>query len=132
MVRPERRWESVEGTMPAANREKILRQWETLSNALRALIEVQKLDPKCPWTNHFEKCLERSERIRRRVDPRSVRKLADTVQQVYGGMGSYNDYMPVHWRRDGSWDLIAGTEDWDGLSTRVWEAADRLRKLVPQ
>ncbi len=98
----------------------------TLVETLSRLCGLLLRDPGGPWYRHFAACLQQAREQRAGPgDLAALHALADRVLSVYGGMGSFNDYVPRH---EGRW--IAGMEELEALSVQVWQAAHALRAVA--
>ncbi len=56
-----------------------------------------------------------------------LNELSSSVNHVFGGAGSLNDYAPVVQRLDGTFNIIAGMDSFDELASRVYDSALTLR-----
>lgn len=71
-------------------------QLQTLQIALASLYELLKLDTSTYWLSHFERCLRTTDQlITEGFDQTSLNALSRSVRQVFGGMGRFNDHVPV-------------------------------------
>lgn len=67
-----------------------------LEESLEALCELLRLDTQCIWTKHFQTCLATvRELIGSGFDQTALHDLSSSIRYVFGGMGSFNDYMPI-------------------------------------
>lgn len=92
---------------------------------LSLLCDLLARDSECEWRRHFVSCLRQAEALSGTpLDQASLNMLSGSVMSVFGGMGSFNDYVPF---KHGC--LIAGMEALDEASGRVYEAALALRVI---
>ncbi|MDH1264631.1 hypothetical protein [Pseudomonas sp. GD03944] len=78
-------------------------QLESLQAALASLCELLRLDKPTHWRDHFERCLHTTDHLLTNgFDQSTLNSLSCSVRQVFGGMGSFNDYVPVTNTRDSS------------------------------
>jgi hypothetical protein len=104
-------------------------QLRELTESLSRLVEILRLDKACHWRTHFEMSLSHAQSLlAREFEQSDLNALASSIMQVYGGMGSFNDYAPsiydAHARR---YRPIPGADDFEDVSGRVYEAALALR-----
>lgn len=103
-------------------------QLRALADALAALCTLLALDAGCPWRAHFQRCLREATALGAGAfGTAELNALGGIVMSVYGGMGSFNDYVPFHGGR-----LIAGMADVDQLSGTVYDCALQLRLSTSQ
>ncbi|VXC07759.1 conserved hypothetical protein [Pseudomonas sp. 8AS] len=70
-------------------------QLEELQKALMPLCELLRLDKPTYWLAHFEHCLQTTDQfLAHGFDQTSLNELSISVRNVFGGMGSFNDYVP--------------------------------------
>jgi len=105
------------------------RQLRTLRAKLAGLVDVLALDPKSQWKRKFESDLAQSQALLLAGGSRDEAiSLAKSITDVYGGMGSFNDYAPtIYDAATGRYSTIPGAEAFDRLSNEVFEAALALR-----
>ncbi|MGE8359479.1 DUF6966 domain-containing protein [Pseudomonas sp.] len=78
-------------------------QLEALQAALTSLCELLQLDKPTHWLEHFERCLHTTGHLLTHgFDQEALNDLSCSVRQVFGGMGSFNDYAPVMNTRESS------------------------------
>lgn len=104
------------------------RQLDELVAALAALTATLSRDPDGGWTLHFDRCLAQAQAMAgEALDAARLNLLAGSVMSVFGGMGSFNDYVPYRAGR-----LIPGMEALDAVSEQVYQAAFALRVVEGQ
>ena len=71
-------------------------QLQELEKSLVILCELLQLDRRCHWLPHFERCLHTTRRLLADgFEQSELNDLSGAVRSVFGGMGSFNDYMPI-------------------------------------
>jgi len=106
------------------------KQLEDLHANLHKLIAVLEHDPQCQWRKHFENCEAKAAALLNNGFSQSeLNLLSGSVNSVSGGAGSFTDYVPVRVAFDGSWKAIAGMENFDEISGKVYESALALRVI---
>ena len=101
-------------------------QLKHLTDSLAQLCAVLALDTACQWQRHFATCLQQARELGGSpLEQSTLNALSARVMSVYGGMGSFNDYVPWH---DGR--LMAGMQDLDHLTGQVHAAALALRVVA--
>jgi hypothetical protein len=105
------------------------RQLEELVESLGKLIAILKKDENCQWITHFERCLERGrELMSAGAEQSDLNDLSVSVMHVYGGMGSFNDYVPANVDHGTGRPIpIEGMESFEVASGLVHERALALR-----
>ncbi|MCJ8169295.1 DUF6966 domain-containing protein [Atopomonas sediminilitoris] len=72
-----------------------IQQLEELQKALMPLCELLRLDKPTYWLAHFERCLQTTDHfLANGFDQASLNEFSISVRNVFGGMGSFNDYVP--------------------------------------
>jgi hypothetical protein len=91
----------------------------TLQRELKKLISVLQEDPESIWIAHFDACLKETNNMIERGNnsSRHARKISKAVLSVYGGMGSFQDYV-----------LPPNKFGLSVSSRAVWEAATSLKE----
>ncbi|MDO1530503.1 hypothetical protein QMK61_16825 [Fulvimonas sp. R45] len=103
-------------------------QLETLHAHLGELIAVLAQDPACQWRAHFAACQQRAASLLNLGFTQSeLNELSGSVNHVYGGSGSFNDYAPVRAKADGTFSVITGMDGFSKLSSNVYASALALR-----
>lgn len=76
-----------------------------LQKALVILCDLLRLDKSTYWLVHFERCLKTTDDLLvNGFDQPALNEHSLSVRSVYGGMGSFNDYMPVmHTKESSVW-----------------------------
>ncbi|EMI53566.1 hypothetical protein RSSM_04995 [Rhodopirellula sallentina SM41] len=100
-------------------------QLQTLIERLRRLVPILTADADCVWARHFANCLHRAETFADGFTQDDLNGLSSSVMSVYGGMGSFNDYVAYG----------AGGRPVDGfagLCGDVYDAALNLRVIEAQ
>ena len=100
-------------------------QLAALAGAIEQLATLLNSTPGHAWAVHFEVCLERARTLRRDgFTQEDLNALSGSVRCVYGGMGSFSDYVPVEPAHEpGSWTASPVNERLDELRSRVWRLA---------
>jgi hypothetical protein len=71
-------------------------QLKKLEESLELLCELLQLDSQCTWTKHFQTCLATArELLASGFDQTALNDLSSSIRYVFGGMGSFNDYVPI-------------------------------------
>ncbi|MCG1041483.1 hypothetical protein KQH60_02415 [Mycetohabitans sp. B8] len=104
-----------------------------LADTLLRLVNLLALDPSCQWVHKFKLDLEQVNRLKEMsFNSSDLANLSASIRQVYGGMGSFNDYEPTRYDSvTGRYTLIAGTEDFDMLRRKVFDLAMALITVEP-
>jgi hypothetical protein len=103
-------------------------QLEILHAHLGELVSVLAQDPLCQWRKHFVACQQQAAALLSHGFTQSVlNELSGSVNHVYGGAGSFNDYVPVRAQADGTFGFIAGMDGLNELSGNVYDSALALR-----
>ncbi|WP_390622522.1 DUF6966 domain-containing protein [Candidatus Laterigemmans baculatus] len=98
-------------------------QLRSLVELLRQLTSILREIHGCRWTAHFQSCLATAEYLDAVGFAQSdLNELASRVGSVYGGSGSFNDYVPFH---EGQ-ELMNKV---DALRTKVADNATELRVI---
>jgi hypothetical protein len=98
---------------------------DVLVDRLRALVAVLARDPGCTWLAGFRRWAEEAEAIRSAGGPRDEAVLlAAQVMQVFGGMGSFNDYIPHRGGVPAPW-----ADEVNELRSEVFAAALAVRTV---
>ena len=105
-------------------------QLEDLIGALEKLTAILKHDKGCQWIHHFESCLDKARQLRDYgFEQKDLNYLSVSVMSVFGGMGSFNDYVPVSSPDEtGNFEAVQGMEDFPRLSNLVYNSALGLRE----
>lgn len=107
------------------NRQK---QLEDLHTHLDELIAVLAQDQACQWHSHFAWSEQRVVRLlSQSFTQDDLNELSSSVNHVFGGSGSFNDYAPVVQRLDGTFSIIVGMDSFDELASKVYDSALALR-----
>lgn len=94
-------------------------QLETLKADLEKLVFFLRDDGATQWVEHFEHCLcEAGALLYNGFNQDQLNAFSVLVRQVYGGMGSFNDYVPNH-----------EYEKYDNYSSRVYDSALALKVI---
>lgn len=103
-------------------------QLEELVVALGRLITNLDLDPDCQWKGHFVQCLSRAQfLLDAGFDQEALNGLSASVRSVFGGMGSFNDYVPARFNSlTGQYAAIEGMEGFNRAAGSVYDAALKL------
>jgi hypothetical protein len=98
---------------------------DQLAGALLRLTILLALDSSCRWLHKFELDLEQVNRLRAApFDSTDLAHLSASIRQVYGGMGSFNDYEPAQYdAATGRYTPIPGTEDFEVVRREVFDLA---------
>jgi len=103
-------------------------QLEILHARLGELVAILEQDPLCQWRNHFVACQQQAASLLSRDFTQSeLNGLSGSVNHVYGGAGSFNDYAPILAKADGTFGIIAGMDSFSELSGNVYSSALALR-----
>ncbi|KAA9001325.1 hypothetical protein FJU30_08905 [Affinibrenneria salicis] len=108
------------------------KQLRALTEYLELLCELLRLDSQCGWTTHFEHSLSVANRLLETgFEQVELNELSLSIRSVYGGMGSFNDYVPLvdtpayrAWRRQHA--------DADRVTSKVYDAALALMTIGGQ
>ncbi len=88
-------------------------QLEAFKLELEKLLSVLREDEGCNWLDHFESSLKQTcWFLDNGYEQSQLNKLSSSIRSVYGGIGSFSDYVPPQ----STW----GT---NRISNRVWETA---------
>ena len=91
-------------------------QLQELLARLDALLATLAADPSCQWLRHFVSCRQQAhELLELGCTQSELNEFSGSVNSVYGGSGSLNDYV--------------GTSESAEHSSRVYESALALRVL---
>ncbi|MGS1126364.1 hypothetical protein ACVCL3_05155 [Rhodanobacter sp. UC4437_H4] len=105
-------------------------QLEILHARLSELVAVLAQDPLCQWRKHFVACQQQAASLLSRDFTQSeLNVLSGSVNHVYGGAGSFNDYAPILANADGTFGIIAGMDSFSELSSNVYSSALALRVI---
>jgi hypothetical protein len=103
-------------------------QLQLLASNLAMLCELLSLDPRCQWRKHFASCLAQANSLlAREFSQEELTDLSASVNGVFRGMGSFNDYAPATKGPDGQFTSIPGMEKLEELSSQVYDSALALR-----
>jgi hypothetical protein len=92
-----------------------------LVQSLTKLVEILRKDNECNWLHGFEGALMRAKELDP-MDQDSLSSLSASIMSVYGGMGSFGDYMPTNWENPKEmkeFDLCSGAVYDNALKLRV-------------
>lgn len=105
---------------------------QLLSNKLQDLVRLLRLDPSGPWAEKFAKDAMVCEHLLEGGATReALLELSSSITSVYRGMTSFNDYSPAEFNQQtGRYLSIPGTENFDALSTEVFNLAIDLRSTI--
>ena len=71
-------------------------QLNSLKVELENLLIMLREDDSCAWTDHFEDCLFTTKQlIGNGFTQNDLNSLSTQIRSVFGGMGSFNDYVPL-------------------------------------
>jgi hypothetical protein len=98
---------------------------ELLIADLREMVALIEMDPLCRWTAKFRMDLANaSQLLANSFNQDDLANLTSSIRSVYGGVGSFNDYLP------GRYDPTTGhcvsfpwADQFDRLSTSVFDRA---------
>ena len=107
------------------------KQLDQLVEALENLVHILRLDQDCQWTDHFKNCLEEAKKLRDNgSQQKELNLLSASVMSVYGGTGSFNDYVPVLYSEEnGKASTNQGMERLSHGSSLVYTCALDLRSM---
>lgn len=107
------------------------RHLESLTESLRQLVAVLRLDPGCQWRAHFESSLEEaSQLLEKGFSQDDLSRFSTSVVYVFAGAGSFNDYaLEAYDPVTGRCKQISGTDGFEELSNRVYDQALSLRAI---
>lgn len=89
----------------------------TLKVELEKLVAILRQDEACTWFPHFDRYLARTTYLLEAgFEQNQLNELSSSIRSVYGGMGSFNDYVPPK----GLW----GEQK---FADHVWDAAMALK-----
>jgi hypothetical protein len=98
-------------------------QLERLIKSLRQLRDILRGDPTCRWTAGIESFGYEAEQLAAHGFSQSdLNGLSTSVQSIYGGMGSFSDYIP---QADGR--VLPWVDAFDKLRGDVYENALALK-----
>ncbi len=99
------------------------RQIEALIESLRHLGDILRRDPDCCWTDGIESFGYEAERLASDgCSPQDLDSLSASIRSVYGGMGSFLDYIP-----QANGKVLPWAHEFDRLRGEVYKHADSLR-----
>ncbi|MBB4133440.1 hypothetical protein [Xanthomonas sp. 3075] len=105
-------------------------QLEILHAHLGELVVALAQDPLCQWRSHFVASQQRAALLLSHGFTQSeLNELSGSVNHVFGGAGSFNDYAPVRAKADGTFGTVAGMDGFDELSGNVYDSALALRAV---
>lgn len=94
-------------------------QLSNLKVELENLVGILRKDSGCTWLKHFEHCLESADiLLENGFEQDQLNDLSTKIRSVYGGMGSFNDYVPP----PNTW----GNNEYSG---KVYDAAMELKVI---
>ncbi|MDG2537748.1 hypothetical protein P5Y53_08760 [Dyella jiangningensis] len=102
---------------------------ETLLNKLildlAEMIALLGKDPSCRWAKKFESDLIAAKSVALSpIDPNAYASLSASIRSVYGGVGSFNDYVAGCYDPDtGRYTPFEWSDRLDQLSTTVFDGA---------
>jgi hypothetical protein len=101
-------------------------QLQRLIQSLEELVTILRGDPSCSWTSGFETHLSDAQRLQS-IDftQDDLSLLSGSIMSVFGGMGSFNDYVP----RDGGYVSPHLLRDFQLAIARVYDDALNLRAV---
>ena len=110
---------------PPISPEQRRAQLAALACALEEIVSLLNTVPGQRWAVHFDVCLERARVLRTDGFVQAdLNALSGSVRCVYGGMGSFADYVPVEPAEEpGTWTASPVNEPLDELRSRVWRLA---------
>jgi hypothetical protein len=98
-------------------------QLRRLVDSLDQLVAILQRDPTCTWTRGFEVLLSDAQHLQSTdFEQNDLNLLSGSVMSVFGGMGSFSDYVPQDAGRVAPW-----IREFDEISGRVYEDALNLR-----
>ena len=98
-----------------------------LLDALVGLIGILDNDPNCQWLRHFRSCHSEGQRLLEDFSQEDLNVLSARVNSVYGGMGSFNDYVPPGRESKGRHIIDPNFRKLSKFSGLVYECAFKLR-----
>lgn len=102
-----------------------------LREQLKELVDVLEKDAGCQWTAHFRNSLAEAEALLASdFTQEELNLFAASVNSVYGGAGSFNDYAPLVSPASGRPQAISGMENFDQIASAVYERAVELRAIA--
>lgn len=107
--------------------EKRQAQLAKLQDSLHELIKILENDPECPWLRHFRACYYRAQELSNGGVQDDLNSFSASVTSVYGGMGSFNDYVPPGKESNGRYIVDPKFKKLSKFSGRVYDYALRLR-----
>jgi hypothetical protein len=101
-------------------------QLESLIDSLQQLIALLQQDSSCPWTNGFRQFLTDAQSLSgQSYSQQELHNLAAPIMHLFGGMGSFSDYVPYFDGKVAPW-----IEQFVRVSRKVYNDALSLR-VVP-
>ncbi|MFC5049119.1 DUF6966 domain-containing protein [Rubritalea spongiae] len=104
-----------------------LGQLQLLIESLCELNKILALDTDCQWTAHFRRSQLEAEKLLSDFTQDHLNVLSTRIRSVYGGMGSFSDYVPITKSQDGGFMTIAGMENLTLHSGHVYDQALELK-----
>lgn len=95
---------------------------DQLIQSLTAIIDLMRQEDDCHWLQGFEGFLLSAGQLKQGYTQDDLIGLYASISSVYGGMGSFNDYIPD---KDG--EIAPWANDFDLLRSLVYEQAFALR-----
>jgi hypothetical protein len=107
------------------------KQLTRLTESLRRLVYILRLDNSCQWRKHFETQLAIAEQLLAEgFTQDQLAELSSSICFVFSGMGSFNDYFPGRYdAATGRYTPLPGSEDFEAVSQAVAEQAFELRVI---
>jgi hypothetical protein len=107
------------------------KQLTCLTESLRRIVSILRLDDSCQWRGHFENQLAIAEQlVADGFTQDQLAELSSSICFVFSGMGSFNDYFPGKYdAATGCYTPLPGSEDFDAVSHAVAEQAFELRVI---
>ncbi len=103
-------------------------QLDQVIEVLEKLVSLLELDPACQWTSKFKLDLEHAlQLMKTSFNQDDLAMLSSSIRSVYGGMGSFNDYMPGRYDRStGKCVSFPWADEFDVLSGKLFDSAMAL------
>src|SRR5688500_7923834 len=105
---------------------------ESLATNLVRLVDLLRLDSRCKWRSHFERCLKTVQQyLETGCTHDQLKTLSQSVMSAYARTGSFHDYSPTRFDPyTGQRSRIPGIEGLDEIAVQVFADALTVRPVL--